>query len=204
MVRKTKEESDKTRLSILNTALTIFFEKGYARTTLDDIANACGITRGAIYWHFKDKTDLFLTLARQIDEEAGINYYKLLSERNYNLENLIIGIGDYFCQLEENEKYWKLYCLIYHKTEWTEELEPLIVQYRKEIRGLLSVLGQALEKLKVEKALKDNIDTEEIALATWALMEGLIGMWFFDPDLFSLKQTGTKLVGDYLRQFRRK
>ena len=46
MVRKTKEESDKTRLSILNTALTIFFEKGYARTTLDDIANACGITRG--------------------------------------------------------------------------------------------------------------------------------------------------------------
>jgi TetR/AcrR family transcriptional regulator, acrAB operon repressor len=203
MARKTKEESDKTRLSILNTALTIFFEKGYARTTLDDIANACGITRGAIYWHFKDKTDLFLTLARQIDEEAGINYYKLLSDHNYSLENLISGIENYFCQLEENDKYWKLYCLIYYKTEWTEELEPLLAQYRKEIRGLLSVLDQALEKLKVEKALKDNIDTKEIALATWAFMEGLIGMWFFDPDLFSLKQTGTNLVGDYLRQFRR-
>jgi len=92
--------------------------------------------------------------------------------------------------------------LIYYKMEWTEELEVLIVQYRQKIRELLFVLGQALKKLKVEKALKDDIDVEEIALATWAFMEGLIGMWFFDPEIFSLKHTGTKLVGVYLRQYR--
>jgi hypothetical protein len=43
---KTKEEADKTRTNILYTALNLFFEKGYARTSLDDIASACGITRG--------------------------------------------------------------------------------------------------------------------------------------------------------------
>ena len=50
MARKTKEEAYKTRISILYTALNLFFEKGYARTSLDDIASASGITRGGIYW----------------------------------------------------------------------------------------------------------------------------------------------------------
>jgi AcrR family transcriptional regulator len=201
MAKKTKEEAEKTRIKILYTALDLFFEKGYARTTLDDIAGACGVTRGAIYWHFKDKADLLLTLGQQIDGEAEVNYSTLLEESTIDLESLIHRIGRYLAQLEENENYCKFYYLVQYKVEWDAELEPLLANYREEIRGLLRVLGQALSRLKEEGTLRNNVDTDELALATWAFIEGFIGMWFFDPEIFSLQQTGAKLIGDYLRQF---
>ena len=58
MVRRTKEEAQETRNSILDAAERVFFEKGVSRTSLADIAQAAGVTRGAIYWHFAHKSDL--------------------------------------------------------------------------------------------------------------------------------------------------
>jgi AcrR family transcriptional regulator len=200
MARKTKEESDLTRKRILFTALDLFFENGYAHTTLNDIAKTCGLTRGAIYWHFKDKADLFMALGRHIDYN-GIDINKILNEPSLNLKELLNNIIYYFSKLESDNNYWKFYCLIHYKIEWNVELEPLLVQFREEYKGMLNALRLILERLKVDGSLRNNINTEDVALGTMAFIEGLIGMWFFDPKIFSLKQTGSKLVGDYLRQF---
>ena len=88
----------------------------------------------------KDKADLFLSLGQQIDEEAKINYNEILESTN-SLEDLIREIGNYLAQFEENENYWKFYCLSNYKTEWNEELEPVLAQYREELRDLLRVLS---------------------------------------------------------------
>lgn len=47
-----------TESRILETAMKLFIEKGYEQTTLQDIADAIGMTRGAIYHHFKDKAEM--------------------------------------------------------------------------------------------------------------------------------------------------
>jgi TetR/AcrR family acrAB operon transcriptional repressor len=59
MARRTKEEAAATRDSILDAAEKLFVEQGVSRTTLQHIASAAGVTRGAIYWHFDDKGALF-------------------------------------------------------------------------------------------------------------------------------------------------
>ena len=59
MVRKTKQEAQETRESILDAAERLFHANGVSRTSLQDIAHAAEVTRGAIYWHFKDKAELF-------------------------------------------------------------------------------------------------------------------------------------------------
>lgn len=59
-MRKTKEQAEQTRQKILNAARKMFFQNGVAKTSLEHIAKEAGVTRGAIYWHFKDKTALFL------------------------------------------------------------------------------------------------------------------------------------------------
>jgi TetR/AcrR family acrAB operon transcriptional repressor len=59
MARRTKEEAAATRDSILDAAEKLFVEQGVSRTTLQHIATAAGVTRGAIYWHFDDKGALF-------------------------------------------------------------------------------------------------------------------------------------------------
>lgn len=59
MARKTKQQALETRQHILDVALRLFSQQGVSATSLAEIANAAGVTRGAIYWHFKNKSDLF-------------------------------------------------------------------------------------------------------------------------------------------------
>src|SRR6188768_802897 len=66
MVRRTKEEAQATRKLILDTAEVVFHERGVSRSTLNDIAVAAGVTRGAIYWHFQDKADLFNAMIERV------------------------------------------------------------------------------------------------------------------------------------------
>ncbi len=54
-MKKTKEESDLTRQAILDAAMVVFSKKGYSQTTLVEVAKEAEMTRGAIYWHFKDR-----------------------------------------------------------------------------------------------------------------------------------------------------
>ncbi len=59
MVRRTKEEALETRSRIIDAAEQVFYVKGVANASLEEIAAAAELTRGAIYWHFKDKAELF-------------------------------------------------------------------------------------------------------------------------------------------------
>src|SRR5690606_37801135 len=61
-MRRTKSEAAETRAAILAAAEKMFFEKGVSNSRIEDIAKAAGVTRGAFYWHFSNKTDLFLEL----------------------------------------------------------------------------------------------------------------------------------------------
>ena len=62
MVRRTKEEAEETRRQIIEAARRVFLECGVGSTSLEKIAAAAGVTRGAVYWHFKNKTDLFFAM----------------------------------------------------------------------------------------------------------------------------------------------
>ena len=62
MARKVKEEAEKTHEMILKSAVLLFADKGYDKTTLNDIAESLNMTKGAIYWHFESKEKLLIEL----------------------------------------------------------------------------------------------------------------------------------------------
>ncbi|MCR5084834.1 MAG: TetR family transcriptional regulator [Succinivibrionaceae bacterium] len=66
MPRRSKEEAERTRERILEAAQRLFAEKGIEKTSLSGIADAAGVTRGAIYWHFKDKAELTSALFGEV------------------------------------------------------------------------------------------------------------------------------------------
>ena len=68
MVRRTKEEAQETRAQIIEAAERAFYKRGVARTTLADIAELAGVTRGAIYWHFNNKAELVQALLDSLHE----------------------------------------------------------------------------------------------------------------------------------------
>jgi TetR/AcrR family acrAB operon transcriptional repressor len=78
-VRRTKADAEKTREDIFRAGISVFARNGYAATTLDDVARAAGCTRGAIYWHFRNKEAFYREtlqrLNRYYDElvDAALN-----------------------------------------------------------------------------------------------------------------------------------
>ena len=62
MARSTKQEALATRNRLLDAAEVLFQAQGVSQTSLQQIAQQAGATRGAIYWHFKDKADLFTAM----------------------------------------------------------------------------------------------------------------------------------------------
>jgi AcrR family transcriptional regulator len=62
MVRRSKDDTAQTHERLLEAALSLFAEKGYSCTTLEDIAHQVGMSRGAVYWHFEDKSALLAAL----------------------------------------------------------------------------------------------------------------------------------------------
>ncbi|TXD80322.1 TetR family transcriptional regulator [Mitsuaria sp. TWR114] len=79
MARRTKQEAQETRARLLDAAEQLFHERGVSRTSLQDIAQAAGVTRGAVYWHFEDKVQLFnammerATMPLEEDFEASVS-----------------------------------------------------------------------------------------------------------------------------------
>lgn len=69
MARRTRAEMEETRATLLATARSVFSERGYADTSMDDLTAQAGLTRGALYHHFGDKQGLLAAVVALIDAE---------------------------------------------------------------------------------------------------------------------------------------
>jgi len=67
--RKQSERTAETRGVLVATARKLFAERGYHTTGTEDLVHTAGVTRGALYYHFQDKRDLFRAVAEQLEEE---------------------------------------------------------------------------------------------------------------------------------------
>ena len=63
--------SEERKAQIYQAALACFSRKGYHQTTMDDIVAESGLSKGALYWHFKSKKELFLSLFQELMEQYG-------------------------------------------------------------------------------------------------------------------------------------
>jgi len=126
MARKTKVEAEQTRQDILDAALELFNSKGYSRTTLGDIARRAGVTRGAIYWHFKDKVELFLALKEEMERSTQTRLEDILANEVRSLNDLLENALRFLRVLENNDRFRIYFEIIFYRTEFTEELQPVM------------------------------------------------------------------------------
>lgn len=70
---------------ILDEALKLFIEKGYESTSIQDIINNLGgLSKGAIYHHFKSKEEIFQAVCKKIGDENSIYYNKIRDDKSKN------------------------------------------------------------------------------------------------------------------------
>lgn len=129
-MRRTPEQALRTRSSILLAAVAIFSELGHFRSTLSQIAARAGVTRGAVYFHFKNRRDLFnavchLVALKANDGPSGV------ADAIRPLEQLREMVTAWVQDLERDALKRQVLDLMLHKIEWTPETEDL----RQELRS---------------------------------------------------------------------
>ncbi|MFO7750837.1 MAG: TetR family transcriptional regulator [Desulfobacteraceae bacterium] len=200
MAKKSRKEAEKTRLSIIDAALALFYEKGFATTSLEQIASQAGVTRGAVYWHFKNKNDLFISLASEMESSTGIDPAAWLDhDAISDLDDLKKSLVGYLGHLESNEKLKKYYEILIYKTEFTDELAPVISSERQKLRSALTLLKATFKKMQAGGAVGEDLDPDDAALLVYASVWGVVETWLFDPENFSLSAKAEELIALLLR-----
>lgn len=196
-MRRTKEEAAQTRRRIMDAALRTFFDQyGIARTTLEQIAVAAGVTRGAIYWHFSGKE----ALLREIREDVSL---PLVDQSDFTLLNDAgkdpLGCVERFLldilSAVEKDNHMRLaFSIMSFKCEYVGELESELEAYARKNDRLRRALARTYAEARAQGALRDNLTPRIAALATIAFLTGFMRLWLLDESRVGVRRYARALV----------
>ncbi|MCG8455629.1 MAG: TetR family transcriptional regulator [Holophagales bacterium] len=196
MPRKTKEETELTRRKILDVALDVFAEKGYSRTTLQEIASRAGFTRGAVYWHFENKADLLTALAEDVEGDSADAFEDV--RRINSRDDLKRALCDYLERFETDQRFGTFHRVVEYRTEWAEELTPLLERTRRELRELAQWMVAALHHLATLGEIEAARDPKKDGLALYIHVTGLYSIWMTDPEFLSMTRDAPEQIERFL------
>jgi TetR/AcrR family transcriptional regulator, acrAB operon repressor len=186
-MRRTKEEAAITREQLLKKALTVFSKEGYAATTLEDIAREAEVTRGAIYWHFGSKAELYNTLIREYADRGNVIIQQAVSEGGSLLDILRRVFVRQLQIIEDDREMRALMELYLFKTGLVPELEEGRQQQIESGVALIDMLAGIMSQGMDQGFLRSDVDAKEMARAYLAFQNGLMSLWLTAPGQFSLK-----------------
>jgi len=206
MARRTKEEALATRHKLLDAAEHLFQAQGVSRTSLQDIARRAGATRGAVYWHFKDKADLFNAMMERVTlpMEESFNHeneqQQAPDESGLNaIDRIRLSTGNALRQIVTDPQTRRVFEVATQKVEYVEELQAVRLRHLTVRNGFLERIEQSLETAASQMKLALPVSTSVAAQGLHALIDGLIQNWLLDPQAFDLLKVGQCAVDVYLR-----
>jgi TetR/AcrR family acrAB operon transcriptional repressor len=181
------------RSKILYAALELFSEKGYAGASIDDIAKKTEMTKGAIYWHFKDKLDLYTAVHDFVFDEYKRTFMKPFIEINdprEKIEHIITKTLQFY---RDNPVIISFYSTSLHEGHFA--LSPKILNKIKEIyeedrKWISQIIVDGIQQGQFIK-----IDPKVTASVLVASLDGILMQWIFDKEIdLDLAARGIMLI----------
>lgn len=200
MVRKTKAEAERTRQQIIDAARRVFYKCGVTKSTLEGIAAAAGVTRGAVYWHFRNKTELFFAMRAQavlplfdrIEDE-------MLVERP---EDPLDGIEHALRQMIDNLKSDKVAGEVFRiaslRCEYVDELAPILDEFKKSHARRLAKLTTAYRRARDKGTLREGLEPRAMALDTMSFYEGMLRRFALEAGSGLITRNLRKMIHDHI------
>ncbi|MTH44757.1 multidrug efflux transporter transcriptional repressor AcrR [Intestinirhabdus alba] len=202
MARKTKQQALATRQHILDVALHLFSQQGVSATSLTEIAKAAGVTRGAIYWHFKNKSDLFTEIWELSESSIGeleIEYQAKFPDDPLSvLREILVHLLE---ATVTEERRRLLMEIIFHKCEFVGEMA--VVQQAQSRLCLESYdrIEQILAHCIQAKMLPADLLTRRAAVIMRGFISGIMENWLFAPQSFDLHKEARSYVAILLETY---
>ena len=200
MPRRSKEDALATRNSLLDAAERVFLAQGVAGTSLNDIAQEAGTTRGAIYWHFTDKADLFNAMMDRIvmPLQLAMECVECPGEPD-PLPFLRDAMRQALHQTVADPQTRRVFEVATHKVEYVDSLCAVRERHLQMRNRSVERFRQTLLRSASARGVRLPMPAVQAAHGLHAILDGLIQNWLLDPGAFDLEGTGMKTVDAYLR-----
>jgi TetR/AcrR family transcriptional repressor of acrEF/envCD operon len=181
MPRRTKEDALKTRQLLIESAIQQFALRGVTSTTLADIADAAGVTRGAVYWHFASKAELFNEMwQQQLPLRDLLQHEFNLKDDQDPLstlrEKFIIGLQ----YIANNPRQRALMQILYQKCEFSSDMMPE-AEIRKRIGFSYPIIRSILQLCIRNGLLPAETNVEISLIVLHSAFTGIIKNWLVEP-----------------------
>lgn len=201
---KTKSKNSiETKNSILKSAIEVFVEKGFLKSTLDEIAIRANVTRGAVYWHFKNKYDIFSALQDELYQPltASIldDMQKNCDDSLQQLENLCIKL---LIELDNDETKKKILKIFLCKCDYSHGMEDILEKQRNQKLRNIDLFSQYFKKAQENKILSKNLDPKITAISLACYMSGIVNEYLRNPQLFNLQDQASFLIKQFFISFK--
>ncbi|MEQ6889091.1 TetR family transcriptional regulator [Halomonas sp. CS7] len=198
MARKTKAKAAETREALLDAAEEVFFEHGVQQASLERVACQAGMTRGAVYWHFRNKSDLF----RAVLERARVPVHELIasSERDDHGEDPIARLKALFEQgLErlDTPRHHRVHATLVYRCEARQDLDPAGIhdEMAGEFHAALLAFFVRVER---RGGLRPDVSAEDVTRIVFSTVSGIYHNWLNRSGTFSLRRDGMQTLSTLL------
>lgn len=200
MARRTKEDADATRNSLLDAAERVFYEKGVSRASLSDIAQAAGATRGAIYWHFKDKVALFNAMMDRVThplEQVGSKSASMATLPP--LERLRSMVDFVQRTIVQDERTRRVFEIALYRVEYVNDLAAVRDNHIEGCADFCALIEGELRSAAEDQNLQLPMEPHTAAMGVQALFDGLLQSWLRTHGRFDLVTVSRGAIDAYLR-----
>tara|TARA_R110001583_G_scaffold4844_2_gene27316 strand:+ start:8040 stop:8654 length:615 start_codon:yes stop_codon:yes gene_type:complete len=173
LARKTKENSQLTRDLILDAAEHVIVKKGMSNTTMANIAEACNLSRGAVYGHYKGKVELAIAMVNRAMEGTTL----LLKEHNESALTYLkrYCLNELHCYADPGSLQ-RTYLILYIRADDTPEL----IKIRQELeKSRAKVIDECVREAVIDGELNQNIDIDLTTLYIQSLIDGVFSVIFW-------------------------
>jgi TetR/AcrR family acrAB operon transcriptional repressor len=200
MARRTKEEALETRSRILDAAERVFNERGVANSSLEEIASAAKVTRGAVYWHFKDKAELFDAMMERVVMPAeclleGAGTGGIADPLSLLRQTTI----DVLVRTARDKRMQRVFEIAYHKCEYVGDAEGVRGRHIASQNECLKSIEAGFRACVAAGQIPKSVSPRVAAIGSMSLVSGLIANWLLEPSSFPLARHAEALVDIYFR-----
>lgn len=202
-MRKTKEEAQQTKEALMAAALEVFYHRGVSRASLNEIATSAGVTRGALYWHFKNKEDLFDALFQQFFSQLSTQLkHDIDTSSPDTLNNMMKTFEQIFQRMSNDENYRKFCYILHLNCEHTADNHAIVTLLQKYQNLLWQKLCTVFQMSCKQHILPENSDIEQAALYFQALFLGLTTLLLSNALVLDINKIAPNFINIALESLR--
>ena len=201
-MRRTKAEAEETRLRLLDVAERLFYERGPAAVTMEQVACAAGVTRGAIYWHFSGKADLLRALYDLMPMPAEAAITRALEEDDDAPLDLVLKLAiEALADIAADEQRQRIYSILF-RCDYRGEFLSVLERERETSSRRYELLVRLFDRARAKGQISANWPPRAAAKAFHWMFTGLLLEWLKDPGAFALVEDSRDTLEALVRSLR--